>query len=87
MEFRGTVLRRDEHELVGVVDSHGDGYVRLCVESCGGEPMAWLWLARWDGGDVAAVQACFDGIARSLFGHAVHGFALGAARDQEASRS
>lgn len=54
--FEGRVLRAQRHELSGVVSNLDDAFLRVAVESCGGEEQVWLWLATWDG-DEDAVRA------------------------------
>lgn len=63
----GTLLRRLPRELAGVAASHGDGFLRVAVERCGGPNQVWLWLATWDGRDPAPTSARFEALIGRLF--------------------
>ena len=67
--FRGRVLASRERELTARLDSHGDAFLRVSVEACGGATSAWLWLASHDlpAADVDALQVTFDETLARLF--------------------
>lgn len=45
--FEGRALCCQPQELAGVATSHGDAFLRLSVENCGGTDQVWLWLGAW----------------------------------------
>ncbi|MEQ8765099.1 MAG: SRPBCC domain-containing protein [Planctomycetota bacterium] len=45
--FHGRALKCGPHEFSGVAESHGNAFLRLCTENCGGTKKAWLWLATY----------------------------------------
>jgi uncharacterized protein YndB with AHSA1/START domain len=65
--FAGSAAPCAEREFTGVASSHGDAFVRVAIERCGGPWMAWVWCSRWDGESADALQREFDGIVGRLF--------------------
>lgn len=45
--FEGLALCCESRAFSGVATSHGDGFLRIAVEKCGGEHQVWLWLAAY----------------------------------------
>ena len=52
-----------------MVDSHGKAFLRICVEDCGGNPQAWLWMAFYGDakGERERHQKAFESILASTF--------------------
>lgn len=67
--FAGAVSCAFPRELSGRLDSHGEGFLRVGIEVCGGHPQAWLWLATY-GSDTSAterVQKQWDAMLARVF--------------------
>lgn len=67
--FAGHVLCAFPRELSGRLTSHGDAFLRVGVEVCGGSPQIWLWLATY-GADASAaegVQQRWDAMLARVF--------------------
>ncbi len=78
--IRGTTLGSAlGGEFIGLATSHGDGWLRIMCERCGGVTQAWLWLALYGGSGAGATdarataatyQAAFDAVLDRVFGPA-----------------
>ena len=67
--FEGEVLTNQPRHFCGVARSHGDGFLRFAVESCGGISQVWMWLATYDQPTeaCAALQARWETMLARLF--------------------
>lgn len=45
--FAGRALCCEPRSFSGVASSHGDAFLRIAVEKCGGVQQVWLWLAAY----------------------------------------
>ena len=81
--FTGTVGVTFDREVSGELTSHGGGFFRVCVEDCGGDEKAWVWVATYGdrAADMTALESRFDAMLDRLFGEAVPASASGAARE------
>lgn len=70
--FKGEALHCHRREFTGVARNHGDAFLRVSVESCGGQPQVWLWLSTWDrpAGEVAALESRWNAMLARLFASA-----------------
>lgn len=59
--FEGVALHGQPQEFAARLTSHGDAFLRFCVESCSGKPQAWLWFAGYGRPDteLAEIQRHF----------------------------
>lgn len=65
----GAVLgRAGSHELALDAENLGHGFLRVAVERCGGELMAWVWLGLW--GRPAGEQRRYRDAIRALLARA-----------------
>lgn len=67
--FEGRCLFNQPRHFCGVARSHGDAFLRVAVERCGGAGQVWLWLATYGQpeGQSAALQARWDDMLARLF--------------------
>lgn len=67
--FEGHALHCHRREFSGVASSHGDGFIRIAVERCTGEPMVWLWLATYGQpqANIEALAQRWDAMLHGLF--------------------
>lgn len=67
--FAGKTLHAHDHELAGVVHSHGESFLRIAIERCGGKTSAWLWLATYgrQQAEVEGLQKRWDAMLERLF--------------------
>lgn len=68
--FEGTLLTNHPREFSARLESHGDAWLRACVENCGGTWQAWLWLGAYglDEARRARTQATFDRVGSDVCG-------------------
>jgi uncharacterized protein YndB with AHSA1/START domain len=67
--FEGAALTAQRHHFCGIASSHGDGFLRIAVESCSGSSQVWLWLATYGrpAGEAAALQGRWQDMLSELF--------------------
>ena len=67
--FHGQAMSLQHHEFTGVAKSHGDAFLRISIEACGGPARVWLGLATYDGDEAARAkrQKDWDALLASLF--------------------
>jgi hypothetical protein len=67
--FEGDTLRCNAREFSGVARSHGDGFLRVGIEHCGGQPAVWLWLATYGQppANSEALEKRWDAMLHDLF--------------------
>ncbi|MEM6672940.1 MAG: SRPBCC domain-containing protein [Planctomycetota bacterium] len=65
--FAGTVVASNDQDRVGILSSHGDGWLRLWVGPLEGASMIWLWCATYDVEPPVGLQARWDALVARVF--------------------
>ncbi len=67
--FQGEALTCHSNEFTGIARSHGNGFLRVCLENCSGTSQVWIWLATYgrSEAEVAVRQQQWDAIVARLF--------------------
>ncbi|MEO0478940.1 MAG: SRPBCC domain-containing protein [Planctomycetota bacterium] len=67
--FEGRLLEVQPRGFSAVATSHGDAWLRVCAEECGGQCNPWIWLAAYDRPqtELDELQSRWHSMLRRLF--------------------